>query len=278
MELQPRYVDAGDPVIQLVEVDDDVREAAVRQRRRGVEALRSLSDEQWRSPSRCDGWSVKDVAGHLTSTNGFWVASIRGGLAGEPTRYLANFDPKATPAAIAAAVAAEPAEKTFADLEASTEEVCRTIEALSDDDLSVLAEAPPGHVSIEAVVHHALWDSWIHERDMLLPLGDDVPVVAEEVRSTLRYALALSPAFVAWQHPGTTGATGVVATDPDLEMTARISDDCVIVTSEAPPADALTLRGTAVELAEFLSVRAPYGGEIPDDQAWMLTGLATAFG
>jgi uncharacterized protein (TIGR03083 family) len=29
------------------------------------ELLGSLSDEQWQSPSRCEGWSVGDVAGHV---------------------------------------------------------------------------------------------------------------------------------------------------------------------------------------------------------------------
>lgn len=275
MELNPRY--DGEPIIELVDVEDDVREAAVRQRRRSVETLGSLDEDQWHTPSRCEGWTVKDVAGHLASTNGFWVASIRGGLAGEPTRYLADFDPKATPAAIAAGAAAEPAEKIFADLEASNEKVCGVIEALSDDEMTVLAEAPPGHVAIEAVVHHAIWDSWIHERDMLLPLGIDVPVVDDEVRSTLRYALALSPAFAVWQHPGSTGVVGALATDPSVEVTIRLHDDRVTVAAGPPPADALTLSGSAAELAEFLSVRVPYEGEIAEDRAWMLSGLAAAF-
>lgn len=38
-------------------------------------------------------------------------------------------------------------------------------------DWEALAEAPPGHITVSAVTHHALWDSWIHERDVLLPLG-----------------------------------------------------------------------------------------------------------
>lgn len=31
-----------------------------------VELLRSLTPAQWDAPSLCDGWSVRDVAGHLT--------------------------------------------------------------------------------------------------------------------------------------------------------------------------------------------------------------------
>jgi uncharacterized protein (TIGR03083 family) len=32
------------------------------------ELLRSLSDEEWAAPSRCTGWSVADVAGHVVGT------------------------------------------------------------------------------------------------------------------------------------------------------------------------------------------------------------------
>ncbi len=36
------------------------------QRRRTADVLEMLTDEQWRHPSLCDGWTVRDVAAHLT--------------------------------------------------------------------------------------------------------------------------------------------------------------------------------------------------------------------
>jgi uncharacterized protein (TIGR03083 family) len=46
------------------------REAAWRaidaQRLRLVDLLSTLDDEQWRTPSLCEGWTVRDVAAHLT--------------------------------------------------------------------------------------------------------------------------------------------------------------------------------------------------------------------
>ena len=45
------------------------------------------------------------------------------------------------------------------------------------------------------VAHHALWDCWVHERDIVLPLGLPTAIEPDEVRACLRYAAALSPAF-----------------------------------------------------------------------------------
>lgn len=274
MELNPRYDD--EPGLRIACGVGEILEPVVRQRRRSVEALRSLTEDEWSTPSRCDGWTVKDVAGHLSSTDGFWEYSLTGGLAGEPTRTLESFDPKATPAQLAEAVAHLSVAETFAEYERSTEALCSLVEAVSVDQLATLAEAPPGHVAIDAVLHHALWDSWIHERDILFPMGHDVAVEPDEVACSLRYALALSPSFALWKEPDAVGAVAAVASDPSVTYVARI-DGVVTVDDGVPPADGLTIRGTAVDLVEFLSVRAPYSGVIPDDQAWMLRGLADVF-
>jgi uncharacterized protein (TIGR03083 family) len=45
---------------------DQVWRAIDAQRQRLVRLLRELTDEQWRTPSLCAGWTVRDVAAHLT--------------------------------------------------------------------------------------------------------------------------------------------------------------------------------------------------------------------
>ena len=57
------------------------------------------------------------------------------------------------------------------------------------------AEAPPGHVPLRALALHALWDSWVHERDVVIPLGLDPVEEDDEVTGSLAYVAALSPAF-----------------------------------------------------------------------------------
>ncbi|HET9871312.1 MAG TPA: maleylpyruvate isomerase family mycothiol-dependent enzyme [Propionibacteriaceae bacterium] len=46
--------------------DTEVWSAIDDQRRRTADLLEQLSEEEWRRPSLCPGWTVRDVAAHLT--------------------------------------------------------------------------------------------------------------------------------------------------------------------------------------------------------------------
>ena len=46
--------------------DDEVWSVIDLQRGRTADLLQQLSDEEWRHPSLCQGWTVRDVAAHLT--------------------------------------------------------------------------------------------------------------------------------------------------------------------------------------------------------------------
>ncbi len=147
--------------------------------------------------------------------------------------------------------------------------------SLGDDDWTELAEAPPGHLSISAVAHHALWDSWVHERDILLPLGILPDEEADEVAASLLYAASLSPAFAIRNGTVRGGTLAVTVTEPTVSLVVEISDR-VAVRHGSAEAD-LRLSGGAVELLEALSIRAPLTQSIPEQSSWMLSGLAEVF-
>lgn len=273
MQLAPRYGD--DPIVTLDGDPAAVLGPTVRQRRRLAATLSAFSPEDWAHPSRCEGWSAADVIVHLDSTNAFWTFSITSGLQGKPTRFLATFDPVASPAELVAnAPAVEPAE-LLARFVASTEALAATLESVAEDDWTRLAESPPGHVSISALAHHALWDSWVHERDILLPLGMTVAEEPDEVAACLRYAAALSPALAVSRGDRRTGVLAVATTEPSVEFTVSV-DDRAEVRTGAAPAD-LRLVGDAVQLLEALSLRRPLDQLIPTEVSWMLEGLAVTF-
>jgi len=56
---------------------DDVWKAIDDQRRRLIELLQDLSDKEWREPSLCRGWTVRDVAAHVALQNTPWSAMPR---------------------------------------------------------------------------------------------------------------------------------------------------------------------------------------------------------
>jgi hypothetical protein len=64
--------------------------------------------------------------------------------------------------------------------------------------------------------------------------------------------------------------------DPDGCVAVEVTDRVVV--HDQPPADAtVVLRGSAVNLVEALSVRAPLTGSVPADDRWLVDTLAMVF-
>lgn len=274
MLLTPRY--DGPPVLRFEGVDGDPAGPMLRQRRRLGAVLSGLTDDEWAVPSRCDGWSVRDVVAHLVSTNQFWAISFTSGQAGEPTRFLATFDPVASPVQLVDAVAAIPAAGILERYLETVEAMAAAVEGFDAGAWAMLGEAPPGHVSLHEVALHALWDAWIHERDVLVPLGREQELEADEVRGCLQYAAALGPCFLATQGSTREGVLAVEATSPDVSFVVRVGPT-VVVDDGPAPAGAAVLRGDAVTLVEGLSFRDEVALALPEGDRWLLTGLDRVF-
>ncbi len=73
--------------------------------------------------------------------------------------------------------------------------------------------AVPFAARLRAVAHHALWDAWIHERDIAVPLGLSATEEPDEVLACLRYVAALGPAFALTADRARRGALVVDAGD-----------------------------------------------------------------
>ena len=275
MRLQPRY--NGPPIISLDGDPAEVATPAVRQRTRMLEHVSTFSEQEWNTPSRCDGWTARDVISHLDSTNNFWLFSIASGLAGNPTEALTIFDPVATPAEMATADRDAPLDQLLERFTQSTNALVSMWTDMDADGWTALAEAPPGHLSISATTHHALWDSWIHERDVALPLGRTPAVEPDEVAASLRYAAALGPAVDLDADPSAGQTVTVGVTDPEVRFTVSVSDQVSVRTGEAPGADA-QLGGDAVSALEMLSFRSPVTPDALDGVRRLGSGLAAAFG
>lgn len=274
MQLTPRY--DGPPVLRLTGEHPDPAEVLLRQRRRLADLLGGLSDGQWATPSRCQAWTVRDVIAHLVDVDRFWTFSIGAGRAGEPTRFLATFDPVATPPQLVDAMADVDPGALLETFRAGVDGLAAALADLDDVGWDTLAEAPPGHIPLRALVLHALWDGWVHERDIVLPLGLAPVEEPDEVAACLLYAAALGPAFAACAGSEREGALVVEATDPATCVVVGLGPEVTASLGGVVPADAVVLRGPAVDLVEGLSLRAP-APSLPAGDRWVLGGLATAF-
>ena len=237
--------------------------------------LTGLTDDQWAAPSRCDEWSVRDVVAHLVDVNKFWHGSIVAGLAGTPTRVLASFDPAATPSMLVDWMGALSSSEVLEQFVDSSAALLEDVAGMSDEQWSVTAESPVGHVPIRLLVQHALWDCWTHERDIAIPLGIATADEPDELGSCLRYAAAASPALGMGVGRAAPAVLAVEATDPSIQFVLRVGDS-VVITDE--PTDGLPcLLGHALALVEALSLRTPMPSLTPPEWSDLLEGLATAF-
>lgn len=274
MQLSPRY--DGPPVIQFTDPPGDLAVPLARQRRRLGQVLDSLDDAGWATPSRCDGWTVRDVIAHLVGTDRFWAASANAGLGGTPTRYLDGFDPVATPAAMVDGTREQPWADVLADYHRATEALIGAVTALTPEQWAMTAEGPAGHLPVHGITRHALWDAWIHERDVTVPLDLDQEQHPDELTACLEYAVGLGPGLQALGGSGRTGTLAVVAADPDVELVVELGES-VVVSHGPAPAGTPVLRGRAIDLIEGLSLRAPLRHDLADADRWMIGGLAVAF-
>jgi uncharacterized protein (TIGR03083 family) len=254
----------------------DPSEPLLRQRRRLAALLAELDDAEWAAPSRCEAWSVQDVVSHLVTTNQFWAFAVGAARAGAPTRVLATFDPVASPAEMVAAVRSQGPADVLAQFVEGVDALAAAVEGLDADGWAMPGEAPPGHVPLSAVALHALWDSWVHERDILLPLGRPPVDEPDEIIGSLAYAAALSPAFGVGRGSTRRGAVDLAVTDPDVAFVVEVGDD-VVVRLGAAPDGALRLRGPAVPVLEALSYRAPLPCAVADEHRWLFSDLAEVF-
>lgn len=273
MILSPRYDDK--PVVSV-----GVREAGahpiIKQRARLEWVLRSLTPEQWQHPSRCEGWTVQDVVIHLTSATQFWAISIQSGATGEPTRFLASFDPVESPAQLVDQARGVPTADTLEQFSANCAALAAAIGGLGDADWDALAEAPTGHVPIRLVADHALWDSWIHERDVVVPLGLTPVVEEDEVLTALRYCAALGRAFEVTSGAAEPSAVVLEATEPAARVVVEVDAGAVRVHDGSAPAGSPTATASAAALVDMLSLR-DSGEPVPDAVRALTAGLATIF-
>ena len=276
MKIEPRY---EGPLVFAVD-GPDVREPFLRQQQRFVAMFAALDDAQWRQPTRCDAWTVQDIAIHLGTVNRFWHGSISAGLAGQPSQLLVGFDPAATPDLLVEAGRSAPPTETLAELADSSQALRDLVSSLDDDQMTTLAEAPAGLIPIGCLINHGLWDCWTHERDVALPLGLPVTEEPDEVLACLRFVSGLGAVFALTSGSAHPPATLVVeATDPGATVVVEVTDHVAVHDGAAGvPADpTVVLRGRAVDLVEALSCRAPFTDDIPAEHQWLFSYLSVIF-
>jgi uncharacterized protein (TIGR03083 family) len=146
-------------------------------------AVANLAAAQWAQPSLCPGWSAHDVLVH--------VASIEDVLVGWPPGADLPWD---RIAAVNAELAALPADDLLARYRDVVARRGDGLRAMTDEDFATPGVTPIGPGTYGRFMEIRIFDVWVHERDIRVPLGivgDDGGPAAEramdEVHNSLGY-------------------------------------------------------------------------------------------
>jgi uncharacterized protein (TIGR03083 family) len=171
-----------------IELDPaDVTAAYSRHRRRFASAVAPLDEAALRTPSRCSEWTVGDVLRHGCDVDR-WIRSI---WVGELP--FAGFDPRVTPHESVIEARSVPDVEIRDLFVASTDEMATEVEGAGPDRWGLPSLSPAGVVPWWQSLLHVLFDSWLHERDVLLPLGLAPDERDDELAVVLSYSLAIVP-------------------------------------------------------------------------------------
>lgn len=170
------------------EPDAQIYEVATRNRLLAATMFAGLTDEQWRTPSLCEGWTVREVCAHLVPPEGgFSLPS----LVWDVIRFRGDL------ARMVDSTARQAARRPTAEL----------VESLHDR-AGLRLKAP--------VVgpHGPMADTAIHLRDAARPLGLDVCPPPEDWRPVLEFLLT-GPAERGFIGRGRTAGLRLEAVDLD---------------------------------------------------------------
>ena len=214
MRIDQYYSRGGFPVD--IEGDPTAPAAAWRSHRRRLRAwLSALPEEEWGRPTRCDEWDVLHLVRHLASGSQFLGYTLHMAAKGQATTRLRAFDSQTTAQDRAEELGVLDPSRARQLLEEMDQRTDDAMSSLSIDDWTITAEAPPGHMPAFMAVSHFVFDSWLHERDLLLPHGERPVTVEKEASVAARYSVGLMGAYGI----DSDGATlGVRLTDIDLEL------------------------------------------------------------
>ena len=177
--------------------------------------------------------------------------------------FLERFDPSTATDAQVATLRDVPNAVLLDQFEAGTQSLVEIVQTFAPHEWDAIGESPLGHLPARLLFGHAFWDSWLHERDIFVPLGGVVPVEPDELLAVTCFCLlfaGLEGGLVDDEH-----ATGARLSAPvdvrlrfdELPGTAlRVEYDSGVHVNLIDPTTA-SAAGSAVALVDGFAGRCP---------------------
>jgi uncharacterized protein (TIGR03083 family) len=244
------------------------------QRQRFVAALREFGPGDWAAPSRCTDWSAHDVIRHLCDCNAIIKAWVTG-TGYHELDLTTGYDPRTTPGEQLAASADETPDASRSRFVATTEELLTVARAQLARSRTSDIRLPYGPMDWTVGPLHGFWDSWLHERDVLLAQGREHPTDGDALTYVAAYGLFLAAAVASvffsdrvHEKLALSGDGGGVF---DLDSRDGVTLTVTRVTTGGPP---------AAEVVDALAGRSPAAAvlsDLPDSSRAALSHLSDFF-
>jgi hypothetical protein len=219
------------------------------QRRRFVAVLRGFGP---------DDWAAQNVVRHLCDGDAIGIAA---GAGDRTLDVTAGFDPRITPRRWLAASAGESPDATLGRFAATTGELLGTGRYRLAQGVRFDVCLPFGPMDWTVRLLHRFWDSWLHERDVLLARGAGHPTDGDATAYATAYGIFLAAAVASMfgdpvQEKLTLGGDGGGVFD--LDSRGAVTLTVTRVTTAGPP---------AAQVTDALAGRAPAAAVLGDLQA-----------
>jgi uncharacterized protein (TIGR03083 family) len=244
---------SGDTRIALDILPLEVLGALNRLRTRLLQSIDNLTPAQAEAQTRCDTWRAVDLVNHLADTTAWATESIAAATENRTTSIFDGFNVRDTPKRLTDN-APRDLDTARARLHAAMADNMRQVPAaLALHDR--LSPTPLGPQPFPVAALHVMWDTWLHERDLLLPLGITPPPHEDEVRLCVIYTLRVVGFMTALRGrelSATLQLSG--ATDITLRLDVDAKQTLVAIVDNQPADDA-TLHADAATIVDALTGR-----------------------
>jgi uncharacterized protein (TIGR03083 family) len=159
------------------------------QRHRFAAVLAEFTSGDWAARTRCADWSAHDVIRHLCDCN-----AILGGTDERRLDVTAGFDPRTSPRRWPAMLGSESPDATLAHFQDTTRDMLALARIRLDRGQRYDVRLPYGPMDWTVLLLHGFWDSWLHERDILLVQGRDHPTDTDATAYATAYGLFIAAA------------------------------------------------------------------------------------
>jgi uncharacterized protein (TIGR03083 family) len=229
-----------------------------------------LSEEEWRRPTGCPGWSVQDNVAHLCDYESFALGRPRPDHEPPDVSHTKNDMGRTNEIGVDARRSHRGAE-VLAELRELAAARLQRLSTLTEDDLERETQTPIGPGTIRGLLSMRVMDTWSHEQDIRRALGRPGHVKGPAVESAIRYLLQFVPIMVARRAGAPDGSTVALHVGEVAALGVEVREGRGIAT-DLPTEPTVVLRMSPSNFAALV------GGRTDADPAAVEIGGDTVLG